>query len=225
MPYPMTPERFWSKVNKSGPVPAHRPELGACWLWTGGVVRHCKVEYGRTSWKARLVLAHRLAWRLTNGPVPDGLEVCHRCDVGRCVRPEHLFLGTHAENMADARAKGRSVAPDQRGAKHSQAKWTDADVIEARRLYAAGASLASLMARCGKSQSNTYKVVAGLLWSHLPGAVPRPASPFSVHGEAVAKLVAEGMTGPAIRGALGLSHGTTYRILQRLRPREEARTT
>jgi len=60
------------------------------------------------------VVAHRLSWELANGPIPDGLFVLHRCDTPRCVRPEHLFLGTKADNTADMMAKGRQVLPPVR---------------------------------------------------------------------------------------------------------------
>jgi len=95
-------ERFWAKVDNAGPPPAHLPDLGPCWLWTASV------SNGRGSFRSvhqRAELAHRISWELTYGPIPKGLVVCHRCDVGLCVRPEHLFLGMQQDNIADMRAK------------------------------------------------------------------------------------------------------------------------
>lgn len=86
-------DRFWIKVQKND----------GCWLWTSNVTR----GYGQFSFLGRPVYAHRFAWELTHGPIPEGLRVCHHCDTPLCVRPEHLFLGTQQENLADARRKGR----------------------------------------------------------------------------------------------------------------------
>lgn len=100
--HPIDAARFWAKINKNGPAPAHCPGLGPCWLWTG----HCQKgthPYGTSSGR----LTHRLAWVLTNGPVPDGLRVLHRCDVCNCCNPAHLWLGTQKDNVDDMRAKGR----------------------------------------------------------------------------------------------------------------------
>lgn len=104
--------RFWARVDKNGPVPVDQPELGPCWLWTG-----CRTPegYGKLKFDGRYYRAHRLAYELTHGPIPAGFFACHRCDTPPCVRPSHLFLGTHTENNRDAKAKGRNARGDAHG--------------------------------------------------------------------------------------------------------------
>jgi hypothetical protein len=99
-------ERFWTKVDKTS------SQFG-CWLWTGALNRS---GYGKIGDQGRTLQTHRVAWELINGQIPDGLFVCHDCDrfypVGdtfhrRCVRPDHLFLGTDGDNTRDCLTKDR----------------------------------------------------------------------------------------------------------------------
>lgn len=91
-------ERFWPKVDKSGD----------CWLWTGATYPS---GYGEFMFDTSIVAAHRAAWRLTRGSIPEGTLVLHRCDVRACVNPAHLFLGSQLDNMRDMAHKGRGVRP------------------------------------------------------------------------------------------------------------------
>lgn len=95
-PRPSAEERFWSYVDTTGD----------CWEWTGGQIR---MGYGhfKPGGQRGTVKAHRFSWQLAFGQIPDGLFVLHHCDNPPCVRPAHLFLGTHLDNMADKKAKGR----------------------------------------------------------------------------------------------------------------------
>jgi len=82
-----------------------------CFLWTASV--HVRTGYGKIGLNKHSILAHRAAWMLYRGEIPEGLCVLHRCDVRSCVRPEHLFLGTRASNFQDMVAKGRYRNPKQ----------------------------------------------------------------------------------------------------------------
>lgn len=101
-----TPEvRFWSKVNKNGPVPARRPDLGPCWYWTAG--QNGK-GYGRIRIRSHDVLAHRFAYELLVGPIPAGLELDHLCRVRCCVNTDHLEPVTNQVNVL--RGNGKTAA-------------------------------------------------------------------------------------------------------------------
>lgn len=102
-PIKPTEDRFWSKVNKNGPVV--RPEIGACWIWTAYLDPD---GYGRIGIGQRAAKSQRVAWVLAHGEIPvETPHVLHRCDNPPCVNPSHLFLGTQRDNMRDCRDKSR----------------------------------------------------------------------------------------------------------------------
>jgi hypothetical protein len=158
-------ERFWPKVNKDGPIPSHVPELGACWLWTGA---HLPDGRGSFRFEDRSEYAATVAYILTYGPLTaDKPCVLHKCDGGNlcCVRPDHLFAGTKADNVTDMHAKGRSTTV---GETHPQAKLTEATVAQARARYAAGGiSYQALADRFGVSLDTMYKAVRRKTWAHV----------------------------------------------------------
>lgn len=96
--YQQFAEQFWLKVRKSE----------GCWIWQGIIDKRPDHGYGwfkfGGKWRVR---AHRFSWEITYGNIPDGMLICHKCDVRACVRPEHLFLGTSRDNAKDMTKKGR----------------------------------------------------------------------------------------------------------------------
>mgnify|MGYP002397563630 CR=1 FL=1 len=108
--------------------------------------------------------AHRYAWELQNGPIQPGLVICHRCDNPSCCNPNHMFVGSQAENLADMVRKGRSA----KGAQHSQAKIAAHQVIAIRGLYAAGgATHADIAKQFGISREAVGLIVRRQRWAHL----------------------------------------------------------
>ena len=153
MPRRPLEERFWEKVEKTN----------GCWLWTArknpGGYGWFRVDETRGS-----VLAHRMAYELTHGPLPDGMFACHHCDNPACVRPDHLFLGTDQDNKADMTHKGRQV----KGSRMKQAKLTEDQVAEIRALYAAGGiTQVELGKRYGVRDSTINRTVNRVDWRHI----------------------------------------------------------
>lgn len=157
--YPSLQSRYWPRVDTNGPIPEHRPELGPCWVWTAGLTH----GYG---WigigKGRNERAHRLAWIFRFGPIPVGLYVLHKCDNRACVNPTHLFLGTHADNMADMVAKGRARGGHPAGENHPSIVLSDRRVAELRaRAAQGGITQRQLAKEFNVGQATISRIVSG----------------------------------------------------------------
>lgn len=162
--------RFWAKVDKAD---------GGCWLWTGST--NPRNGYGQFVVGSRRSIVfnlrtHRVAWELTNGPIPDDTHVLHACDVARCVNPAHLFLGTHRDNMADAAKKGRLHVQRPRKQRISAEA-----VARIRPMRAAGATLQTIADAIGATKTFVSLVLSGKRRQHPH---PRSAAQEVSHVEA-----------------------------------------
>jgi hypothetical protein len=162
-------ERFWAKVDKNGPVPAHRPELGPCWPWTGALF---DTGYGCFRLDARHSTgAHRVSYLLAHGEIPEGAYILHHCDNKPCVRSEHIYAGTAADNYRDTVARHPNGDQPLRGIRRHlfgeaspQARLTEAQVREIRRSSASSAVLARQYGVSGKA---IWEARTGRTWGHL----------------------------------------------------------
>ena len=145
-------ERFKAGLATQDPVTG-------CIAWTGSR----SDGYGRISCGGKIVKTHRLAWELKHGPIPPGMEVCHRCDNPPCCNEEHLFLDTKAGNNADKMAKGRQ----SKGAGTGTAKLTEADVREIRRRLALGETHRKIASYFGVDHKTVGYISRGKTWKHL----------------------------------------------------------
>lgn len=137
----------------------HLPQSNGCIHWIGATQ---KTGYGTVRFANRHWLAHRLAWALINGD-PGKLQVLHRCDNPRCVNVDHLFLGTHQDNMSDMKAKGRRKGINV-GENHGRAKITQQDADEIRRLHSLGVSQRELARRYPIARPNIRRIVRNIGW-------------------------------------------------------------
>jgi hypothetical protein len=147
-------------------------EPSSCWTWTGAPNRD---GYGELKVDGRRYMAHRRAFELFRGPIPEGKIVRHHCDNPPCCNPTHLAVGTFKDNAMDAIERGRAfrlpprlgTTSSYRGTRQKGAKLTDAKVVWIRRLYAAGCSIRPLARAYGVSFSVIARVVSGKDWRHV----------------------------------------------------------
>ena len=155
-------KRFWSKVDKNGPV--LREELGPCWIWTGTRLK----GYGQIGIGSKVTLAHRAAFFLAHGRWPNPCAL-HRCDGGSigCVRPDHLYEGTVEENNADRERRGRTRSGRPRGEHHGNSKLTDDAVRDIRRARESGEPLKVIAARFRIDLSTVSDIARRRTWRHV----------------------------------------------------------
>lgn len=143
--------RFWIKVKK----------MDDCWIWVAATNR--PNGYGQIWINGRNEYAHRVSWVINFGPIKNSMFVLHRCDVPRCVNPEHLFLGHNKDNSYDMVKKGRSLA----GAKNKSAKLTEANVKEIRDLYKLGHNQSYLAKAFRVNRDAISKIIRYKRWTHV----------------------------------------------------------
>ena len=151
--------RFLEKVDKTK----------SCWLWTGTTSRNGYGQFydgANTRAKgAHMEGAHRVAYSLFYGEIPDKMCVLHRCDVRNCVNPDHLFLGTHKENTADMFSKNRNHVVRLSGERNPSAKLTLEQVEEIREKHAAGVKQKDICKEYGIHRSTVLRITSGASWS------------------------------------------------------------
>jgi hypothetical protein len=142
-----------------------------CWEWQGYITEK---GYGRLhlceKGKYRFLRAHRFAWELMNGPIPEGQCICHHCDNRLCCNPAHLFMGTINDNNLDRARKGRGIGPGgcMGGENNPRAKLTEAQVREIRRSYAAGeATRQELGHRYGIHRMTVGQIIRRERWASI----------------------------------------------------------
>lgn len=155
-------ERFWDKVEKRG--------NDECWPWLAARMPRKGFEYGKigSGTGGAPLYAHRVSYELSVGPIPEGLHVLHRCDNPPCVNPRHLFLGTNADNIRDAFAKGRVARPH--GEAQANARLTETQVKAIRAEYRKGKKgygFASLGRKYGIHHSTVRQIVTRITWRHV----------------------------------------------------------
>lgn len=160
----MSEGKFWKKVSKDTFVTSKFVNT-PCWPWRGTI--HKATGYGLVKWNYEQMKAHRVAWMLTNGEIPDGLLVCHSCDNKWCVNPDHLFIGDNTTNQADLVSKGLQ----KKGSNHGMARITEADVIAIRDLACNETDLA-IATRLGVEENTVRLARAGINWTYLNDLYP-----------------------------------------------------
>ena len=143
-----------------------------CWNWNGSTTGKGRWRYGALNVSfdelniQRGIRSHRLSYMIFKGDIPKGMLVLHKCDNTLCCNPEHLFLGTQNDNMLDAQKKKR--LPSHQGSKNANAKITEADVLEIRKLKKAKTSIPAIQKRFNLGRSTIWHIINRTTWNHIP---------------------------------------------------------
>jgi len=155
--YPLFP-RFWGKMSA--------PSDNECWAWKYGTFKK-RGGYGQFSYNSIPSYAHRVSWELVFGEIENGLCVLHKCDNPPCCNPNHLFLGTRADNNEDMENKGRSVKRGALGEKNINAKLTAQDITNIKRLRKTGKPRKEVAALFDVSIATISRITSNKAWKHL----------------------------------------------------------
>lgn len=147
--------RFWSKVGMR--------EDGGCWMWLAATNPRGYGNFWVGGTDGTIVNAHRVSYRLMNGPIPHGEFVCHSCDTPGCVNPSHLFLGSRADNIRDMVKKGRQA----RGARSPTAVLSANQVKTIRALSVSGFPVKEIARRFRISESQVRRIISRQYWDHI----------------------------------------------------------
>lgn len=164
-----------SKLDKC--VPTNGPLDTPCLIWSLGKFSN---GYGVVTWNGKTLRAHRAAWQIKNGCIPDGMFVCHKCDTPACCNTDHMFIGTHADNVADRSRKGRCAKgpthglrtnPEKafRGEQVAKSKLTNELVHKIMRIHTAKnpPTCAHTARQIGVDRNTVLRVVNGISWIHI----------------------------------------------------------
>lgn len=191
-------DRFWQKVSISD----------GCWEWGGAIHGN---GYGILSVHGKMQLAHRVSWQLRHGNIEDGLCVCHHCDNPKCVRPDHLFLGTQADNVHDMIVKGRNFVPA--GESHGNAVLTEDQV---REIKMASGTCAEIAVKYGIDNASVGKIKAGKLWRCVVGPYTKSAGKRKLTDEQEDEIVSSvGFTQCQLAAKYGVDQTTISNIKRR----------
>lgn len=138
-----------------------------CWLWTGAGAKSKNGIYGKARIAGKSISAHRISWMIYRGSIPDGINVCHRCDNPSCVNPDHLFLGTQSDNMSDMHAKGRHKAVRPIGVRNKASKLTEEQVRSVKFGSLSALSASDVADRIGVSRGTIEFIRSGKTWGHI----------------------------------------------------------
>ena len=148
-------KRFWAKVDKTK----------SCWLWCASTRGNGR--YGNFYFDGKNQQAHRIAYQIKHGTIPEGMHVLHRCDNTLCVNPEHLFLGSHKDNMLDRNLKGRAKGGSLPGDLNPNIKLTREIVLEIRQRHNNGETQAALSRIFKVSDMTIHKIVTRKTWKNI----------------------------------------------------------
>lgn len=158
---PMTIDKAMQRIER---IP-----FAGCWLWTGNVRKdgYGTVITGGGRSRPTSTGAHRFFYEQLVGQIPDGMRVCHRCDVTCCVNPAHLFVGTDADNCADKIAKGRFRSGVARGEKQGNSRLTSSQILAIRLARASGQQLKAIGERFGIKEAHVCRIAMRKAWKHI----------------------------------------------------------